>query len=131
MRLERTAGYNLQHASILLNNRTAVNVARPSKWGNPYKVGVPVQSQCGINTAILAGIGRDEWTENRPTTNEMAVTLYRHALQQGRINRGHALTELRGRNLACWCKKNEMCHADILLSMANDRTELRADGDRG
>lgn len=27
--------------------------------------------------------------------------------------------ELRGKNLACWCKPGEPCHADVLLEIAN------------
>jgi len=30
-----------------------------------------------------------------------------------------AKKELRGKNLACWCKPSEDCHADILLEIAN------------
>lgn len=30
------------------------------------------------------------------------------------------LPELRDRNLACWCRPSEACHADVLLEMAND-----------
>jgi hypothetical protein len=26
---------------------------------------------------------------------------------------------LRGKNLACWCKPGEPCHADVLLEIAN------------
>lgn len=29
------------------------------------------------------------------------------------------LTSLRGKNLACWCKLTESCHADVLLEIAN------------
>lgn len=29
------------------------------------------------------------------------------------------LSELRGKNLACWCRMGESCHADVLLEMAN------------
>ena len=29
------------------------------------------------------------------------------------------LPELRGKNLACWCKPGEPCHADVLLELAN------------
>lgn len=28
--------------------------------------------------------------------------------------------ELRGKNLACWCKPGEPCHADVLLELANE-----------
>ncbi len=27
--------------------------------------------------------------------------------------------ELRGKNLACWCKLDAPCHADVLLELAN------------
>ncbi|MCA6114267.1 DUF4326 domain-containing protein [Bradyrhizobium sp. WSM 1738] len=30
-----------------------------------------------------------------------------------------ALPTLRGKNLACWCKIGEKCHADVLLELAN------------
>lgn len=29
------------------------------------------------------------------------------------------LPELRGKNLACWCKPGCACHADVLLELAN------------
>lgn len=29
------------------------------------------------------------------------------------------LPELRGKNLACWCKQGQPCHADVLLDLAN------------
>jgi Domain of unknown function (DUF4326) len=32
--------------------------------------------------------------------------------------------ELKGKNLACWCKPSEKCHANVLLEIAN-----REDGD--
>jgi hypothetical protein len=31
------------------------------------------------------------------------------------------LLPLRGRNLACWCKPGQPCHADVLLKLANGR----------
>lgn len=33
--------------------------------------------------------------------------------------KGKDVTELKGKNLACWCKLDEPCHADILLKLAN------------
>lgn len=29
------------------------------------------------------------------------------------------LEPLRGKNIACWCKLGEPCHADVLLRLAN------------
>lgn len=30
-----------------------------------------------------------------------------------------SLHELRGKNLACWCRLDDPCHADVLLELAN------------
>jgi hypothetical protein len=35
--------------------------------------------------------------------------------------------ELRGRDLACWCKPGEPCHADVLLELANPKPEPQGD----
>jgi hypothetical protein len=29
------------------------------------------------------------------------------------------VSELRGKNLACWCRLEDECHADVLLELAN------------
>lgn len=41
LRLSRAAGFRLQALSLSLNNRPAVNVARPGRWGNPFTAGPP------------------------------------------------------------------------------------------
>jgi hypothetical protein len=71
----------------------AVVVVRPTRWGNPFPV---------------AGYGRAE-----------AVRLYREWLagQPGLL--AAARSELAGRDLACWCRPGEECHADVLLAVAN------------
>lgn len=30
-----------------------------------------------------------------------------------------ARQELRGKDLACWCQEGELCHADVLIEIAN------------
>lgn len=37
------------------------------------------------------------------------------AVKRGRLD----VSELRGKNLACWCALDEPCHADIWLRLAN------------
>lgn len=32
------------------------------------------------------------------------------------------LEPLRGKDLCCWCKMDQPCHADVLLELANPRT---------
>ena|SRR5271154_1757696 len=36
IQLSRKSGFNLQEASLAINGLPAVNVVRPSKWGNPF-----------------------------------------------------------------------------------------------
>lgn len=74
-----------------------LNVARPSRYGNPHRIGFcPV---CGVTHT------RDE-----------AVEEFEAELSQLSANHFEVM---RGKNLACWCKLNERCHADVLLRLAN------------
>jgi hypothetical protein len=90
---KRTKGFNLQAASP--NGLPVVYVGRPSKWGNPYVAETDAE-------------------------RANAVELFRQWVYD-LIERGvyHDINELRGKNLACWCKEGEECHADILLYLAN------------
>lgn len=74
-----------------------VSVARPGKWGNPFGV---------------AEYGRD-----------LAVRNFRRRLEGMAAIGALDLSELRGKNLACWCRHDEACHADVLLEMANAEGE--------
>jgi hypothetical protein len=84
---------------MALNGLPAVNVARPSKWGNPLRVG---QRVLGPNR---------KWMK---CDAEMAVLLFKL-----RVAAHLPVAELRGKNLACFCRIDEPCHADWLLEIAN------------
>jgi Domain of unknown function (DUF4326) len=79
----------------------AVVVARPTKWGNPY----------------------------RPDkmSRAAAVAKYRRDLLAGRlrVSAADARRELAGRDLACWCPLDGPCHADVLMEIANKRGSKR------
>ena len=77
------------------NGLPIVYVSRPSKWGNPYRIG--------------ADGNRDQ-----------VLKKYREYLAANPSLVEDAKKELRGKNLACWCKASEACHADILLEIANN-----------
>ena len=91
----------------------AVYVGRPTKWGNPFRVGRPVDR--GPNH------GGYDFIKDRAD----AVALFR--LTVGPITGGieardfikAAQCELRGKDLACWCPLDQPCHADVLLEIAN------------
>lgn len=111
LQLSRAKGFNLQAASLAANGLNAVNVARPSKWGNPYKVAPAVECQ-GVTISEI--------------TQERAVAAYREritrAYDQWESTREAVAAELKGKNLACWCKPGDPCHADVLIELANRET---------
>lgn len=91
-----------------------VVVARPSQWGNPWRVG---------ERALLEwphdGRGEHKVREF-VITPELAVALYRQAFVW---DIPEARAELAGKNLACWCPLSAPCHADVLLEWANGGTQ--------
>lgn len=91
----------------------AVIVARPTRWGNPYRVGqtYPHGPAHGTGVVTVQDAGH-------------AVRLYRQWLFHQRRSEDLAL-ELAGRDLACWCPLEDEhgnpvpCHADVLLAISN------------
>lgn len=81
-----------------------VSVARPGPFGNPFKVGEDV-----------GGRG--------PVDQAGAVQMFKDMLADPELRAicGYPadLSSLRGKNLACWCKPGEPCHADVLIELAN------------
>jgi hypothetical protein len=105
IQLSRRKGFNLQAVSLALNGLPAVNCARPSRWGNPFVVQF------------------DPHPDYSPQTREDAVKMFIAQYDKG-LMRIKIRNELRGKNLACWCSASDMCHADVLLRIANERKEL-------
>lgn len=88
----------------------AVYVGRPTKWGNPRKVGHMV-------TVTSAGV-----TTRRGMTAAEVADFFRVDLRNNlleRITTADVVRELAGRDLACWCPLDQPCHADVLLEIAN------------
>lgn len=79
-----------------------VYVGRPTKFGNPFIVGA--KNPFGTVTA----------------DNRHAVALFLGFAPQNNLLVAAAKEELRGKNLACWCRLDEPCHADTLLELANE-----------
>lgn len=90
---KRTAGWRMPAGAIY--------VGRPTFWGNPYKVG-------------------EIWLADPVEVPdvETAVELYRRWIVKQEIE-GLMQTRLRGKDLACWCRPGDPCHADVLLELAN------------
>jgi hypothetical protein len=91
IQLRRTKGWRKPEGAIV--------VARPSKWGNPYSV---IEGRRDAHEAVML-FGQ----------MVMADDLIGHRWRVA------AQAELAGRDLACWCKPSDPCHADVLLELAN------------
>jgi hypothetical protein len=94
VRLSRQKGWKMP--------ANTVNVARPTCFGNPFRIGRDGDAATCVRkfeSAIKAGILKNFPLWDRP-------------------NVGWKLA-LRGKNLACWCAPNQPCHADVLLRLAN------------
>lgn len=115
LQLSRRAGFNLQELSQATNGLPAVKVARPTKWGNPFRV---------MNDDAEGAVRRfRKLFENRPTKLRhmiLSICSGRPGFGEGALlDMKLALPELRGRNLACFCALSAPCHADVLLELAN------------
>ena len=74
----------------------ATRVDRATRWGNPHKVTVELDAV-------------------------EAVDRFRDDLFAGRlrVTVDDVRRQLNGQDLACWCKPDAPCHADVLVSVAN------------
>ena len=101
IRLQRTKGWRKPEGAVV--------VARPTKWGNPWRVRQPHPFGSLSNL-----------------TAQEAVDLYRWGAEMCAGGPDFDLTELRGKDLACWCPLDQPCHADVLLEMANAHPSCEA-----
>lgn len=89
---KRTKGHKLPPNTVC--------VTRPGKYGNPYTH----DSWATIN---------GEFRQLRSI--EEAVQAFRELCERTEMT----FSELRGKNLACWCKEGACCHGDVILEIAN------------
>lgn len=105
LRLSRAKGFDLHALSQATNGLPAVNVARPSRFGNPFRIGAPGPlGRTAIDAEGAVGFFVAMWSDPKLR----AIASY-----------PRDLTPLRGKNLACWCEADAPCHADVLLELAN------------
>lgn len=105
-----------------------VSVCRPGKFGNPFTAqGCRDAGFSGTDEVIQARcvetfrvwVSTNHWRENWSGEESR---LARQAIIDG-------LPDLRGKNLACFCKPGTPCHADVLLGLANGKLSEPAGGE--
>lgn len=116
VQLKRTRGWRMPP--------NTVNVARPNKWGNPFRIfyhehgicpGWYVQRQNGVIT----------WGpyKTKRIAEDVALSKFE---RWARRHVSEIRADLAGANCACWCPlpspgQPDRCHRATLLALANDR----------
>lgn len=95
-----------------------VYVGRPTKWGNPFPI------DCYGPDGAVDRFRR--WITGHMSAREMSESSRCDPLSESNTSlvvvRSLArenLHYLRGKNLACWCRLDRPCHADVLLELVN------------
>lgn len=104
IRLSRAKGWRLPPNTVV--------VARPTKWGNPWRVGeahIPDATEA-VRRFRCAVVGF-------PSNGSFCPPQARPGSFIRRII--DDAPQLRGKNLACWCALDAPCHADVLIELAN------------
>ncbi len=78
-----------------------VYVGRPTRWGNPFETAR--EFRCWIGHRVPAGCGLQDYVRLDPLRDWIEAYI----------------SELRSKDLACWCPLDRACHADVLLELAN------------
>ena len=112
MQLSRHAGFNLQAASQALNGLPAKRVTRPGKWGNPFTIDDTAKKyRLDADAAQIKAVELcSQWLRGKldPKLSPGAPP-----------TRSEIRAELKGHNLACWCKPGTPCHSEVLFEIAN------------
>ena len=97
-----------------------VKVDRTTKWGNPFVPGQPAPLGPTKGTVVA--------------DKRHAFVLYRSLAAINQKLAAEARAELAGKNLACWCSKDnpyeDECHAAVLLALANSTEPMPGHEDR-
>jgi Domain of unknown function (DUF4326) len=124
---KRTAGYDMQAASLAINGLPCISVSRPSRWGNPYDIrNFGLELSLAVFRNTIQGIWSPEPVNNEPA----GVCALMHAAHNVFLKRlgAHPLeiieAELGGKNLGCYCHLPEpgepdLCHAAIEIELSN------------
>jgi len=111
IQLSRAAGWTMPANTVKVDRSTA--------WGNPYRVDelVDLEQANKWGWQILQNV--------RCADAASAVVMFRRSLQSNGASQYAVRSRLAGKNLACWCKPDDPCHADVLLEIANAPAKRR------
>jgi hypothetical protein len=120
---KRTKGWRMPEGAVF--------VGRPTKWGNPFRVGHHYKRDAdgGIPRMSIRFVyleafeGHQDASFTTIASAQEAVDWFRwymgtHLFQR-EAERQLIREKLTGHDLACWCPLDQPCHADVLLEIAN------------
>lgn len=119
IQLKRTKGWRMPP--------NTVKVTRPGIFGNPFAVvsgtvsgNIDGQHVVNLPRYFVTGEYVNHF-EAKPDAAALAVKMFKEWIDHPaqRKKRDLFIVGLRGKNLACWCKVGDPCHADALLELAN------------
>jgi hypothetical protein len=106
---KRTRGYRLPE--------NTVSVTRPGKYGNPFFL-------ANGFIYVAKNPGSVLWVPFGGNTIDDVLALYKQWLLGGlkshELPEPPDLTPLKGKNLACFCKLGNKCHADVIIEILNE-----------
>lgn len=120
IQLSRTKGWRKPEGAVV--------VSRPSKWGNPFAQICPdgwrhrVLCHVPTQTPILTMGCFEVSASDKKGERENAKFCFESWINGSHVDAQKMraeLTELRGKDLACWCPIDQPCHGDVLLQLAN------------
>lgn len=77
------------------NGLPVVFCARPSVWGNPFRM-------------------------KKESDREQVIADYKKFIEGHEVLKRKAKLELKGKNLSCYCEVGKACHCDILLQISSE-----------
>lgn len=89
----------------------AVIVDRTSKWGNPYLLGDVIRAFPSLTVEQCQAFVVNQFRDLIRSPQLRA--------QHGYPSDAEIRAELAGKDLVCWCKPGDPCHASTLLEIAN------------
>jgi hypothetical protein len=109
IQMRRTAGWRKPAGAIYCG--------RPSLFGNPFPVSIHGREKAvELHRRWLEGRMSAEEMQNLSAADRLPDAISLLELRRMVLER---LQELRGHDLACWCRLDQPCHAKVLLELAN------------
>ena len=94
-----------------------VSVCRPGKFGNPFTVAACIESGYATTKESAKSLCIEcfeSWLE----FGDSSEWFFSSGIDKRKIILD-SLHEIRGKDLACFCKEGEPCHGDVLIKIAN------------